>query len=140
MAKRYFRGEIDLSKLGMEELSKATSALSVLEKMAGEGHLTFVMGISRSRKETPETLRRMQPQQVLIHEALTGDRWWSVREVAQALGLNENSVSAQLATMTGYGWLETTMGKREAKGRPRGRRTVNLYRSLAADGGPGDDG
>lgn len=135
MSKRYFKGEIDLSRLGMEELSRATSALSVLEKLAGEGYLTFVMGVSRSRKEASDVPRRMQPQQVLIHETLKGDRWWSVREVAEYLNLNANSVSAQLATMTGYGWVETTKGKREADGNTRGRRTVNLYRSVEIGAG-----
>lgn len=140
VAYRYFRGKVDLERLSLADLSKATEALATLERLAGEGRLGFEMGIARSRREPRQAGRTMQPQERAMLDAMPAGVWMSSREIAAAMpSLPANSLTARLSMMATYGWIEVS--RRVNEDRPagtRGRRAVKIYRR--ADPGASQDG
>lgn len=140
VAYRYFRGKVDLERLSLADLSKATEALATLERLAGEGRLGFEMGVARIRREPRQAGRTMQPQERALLDAIPIGEWVSSREIASAMpSLPANSLTARLSTMATYGWIEVS--RRVNEDRPagtRGRRAVKIYRR--ADPGAIPDG
>lgn len=129
MAARYFKGTIDIDDLSPRELAQALGALAVLEEMAAEGAITFQVGVLRSRSDKRRD-RAIQPQQAKIIDLMQDGQWRSVREVVEATGIGENSVSAQLSVLTARGVIEK--GQRPVEGwssSRRGRKIVNIYRA-----------
>lgn len=136
MAYRYFKGKVDLERLSLSDLSKATEALATLERLAFDGLLGFEMGVARSRREPRQAGRTIQPQEREMLDAMPAGEWMSAREIASAMpSLPANSLTARLSMMATYGWIEVS--KRRLDDRPdgaRGRATVKIYRR--ADPGP----
>ena len=130
VAYRYFRGKVDLERLSLADLSKATEALATLERLASEGRLGFEMGVARSRREPRQAGRTIQPQERAMLDAMPAGEWMSSGEIAAAMpSLPANSLTARLSMMATYGWIEVS--RRRHEDRPagaRGRRTVKIYR------------
>lgn len=129
MAARYFHGTLDVEELTAQEQSRVLGALAVLEEMAAEGAITFKVGVNRPRSGE-RVSRRIQPQQARIIDLLRGDRWWSLREIVEETGINENSVSAQLSVLTARGVIEKARRQSENSFLGgRGRKFINIYRA-----------
>lgn len=131
MAHRTFTGSYDPNSLSFDDLQSIAGALAVMERLEKAGVITFRSGVAvlRPRKGVkPEKALHIQPQMRAIIDKITGERWWSAREVSDALDLNRNSINAQLFGLASKGVIE--MADRDVSGTREGgyRRTINVYR------------
>lgn len=133
MALRHFQGSYDLDKMSPTDLSRMANTLASLEALATLGVITFQIKVARPHKVRPAPSGRLQPQRQKIADAVTGERWWTAREVSDALGLNRNSINAQLGELAKLGVIEAqTRALPADPERAFGRKTVRVFRKLPA--------
>jgi DNA-binding transcriptional ArsR family regulator len=133
MTLRRFQGSYDLDKVAPADLPRLVKALAAMDALAALGLITFEVKIARPHKVCPEPSGRLQPQRQRIVDAITGERWWTAREVSDALGMNRNSINAQLGALANLGLVEASSRQTGADERGRGvRAEVRVFRASDA--------